>query len=98
MCTVVGKHFFLFILKTIGVPTTLRKFHSLVPVRTDWYPDEHSTNALCILLDFNQVSRLCDPLKASGASQESLNFYSKLICVSFLFFFYITIIEYTHTH
>jgi len=58
MCTVVESIFFKFILKTIGVPTTLRKFHSFVPFRTDWYPNEHSANTLCILLDFNQVSRL----------------------------------------
>jgi hypothetical protein len=68
MCTV--ERIFLFVLKTIGVLTTLRKFHSLVPVITDWYPTEYSANALCIFSYFNQVSRPCDRLKASGDSKN----------------------------
>jgi len=52
------------------VPTTLRKFHLFVPVRTDWYLIERSANILCIFLDFNQVSRPCDRLMASGDSQN----------------------------
>ena len=69
MCTVV-ESIFLFILKTIEVPTTLRKFHSFVPIGTDRYPTELSANTLCIFLDFNQVSSPCDRLKASADSKN----------------------------